>query len=318
MTYKSVIYILCCFLLPFSLLGQEQHWTKVLPETKVTYLANDSLNMDLVLVADKTTGKMLYHSLLKTAICSDDLCLPIQINLFWDLMGDFDHFLVPNEHPFTKFDHQPFDQSDYKLLLNILKDTLSLIRDYAVEDFLDNNNHVHSLKVDAVTRPTAKVFSNVTVPGALYTAYSLWHIVNGPIKYKLKETLDKTYKERNWINLFAASNIPKYQEYFLHNLADSEVELYESSILKLIYSKDNYLPHFAWKKLGTDFWNHPLKYNTILEDMAKLKPHMVLTVLNSIGHTDQKTKSILNSFLNRNEFTKNQKETIKRIINDEK
>src|SRR5690606_21098317 len=141
--------------------------------------------------------------------------------------------------------HQYFQEADYAKLNEIMLDSLSPLRDYQVEDLLDKKAQKYSAEVDAVTRPTSLLFSNVTVPGALYTVYTLWHIVNGPIKQELRAYLDAKYQTRGWADYFARSPNAAYQEYFLKNLQESEVDQRNAQIVALLFAQDDFVPHYA-------------------------------------------------------------------------
>ncbi|AIM37054.1 hypothetical protein KO02_10370 [Sphingobacterium sp. ML3W] len=307
--------IMFLFMLSFQLRGQHKH---LVPEVSIEYRVNDTLEIQVNLIQDQETAAYYYHAFLSTDICNDKVCLPIQVDLFWNLLGDYDHFSVPQGHVFTKFDHQYFDQTDYGLLQEILLDTLSPIRDYAVEEFLDKKEQKYSVELDAITRPTLKVFSNVTVPGALYTVYALWHIVNGNIKQLIRNELDVVYKQHHLADFFAASNSASYEAYYLEKLADDQINAAEPVLVRLLFSNDEYIPHYAWKKLGETYYANPDKYNNLLQELEKLKPHLQLVVLRSISRPNLRTKEILADKAQGKTLSKNQKELIYKLLNYEK
>ncbi|QQD12003.1 hypothetical protein [Sphingobacterium sp. UDSM-2020] len=307
--------ILFLFLLSFQSKGQQK---PIVPEVSIEYRVNDTLEIQVNLIQDQKTSAYFYHTFLATDICNDKVCLPIQVELFWNLMGEYDHFSVPQGQVFTKFDHQYFDQTDYDLLQEILLDTLSPIRDYAVEEFLDKKEQKYSVELDAITRPTLKVFSNVTVPGALYTVYALWHIVNGNIKQLIRNQLDVVYKQHQFADFFATSNNASYQEYYLEKLTGDQVVAAEPILVRLLFSHDDYIPHYAWRKLGAAYYADPERYNNLLKDLEKLKPHLQLVVLRSLSRPNLRTKEILMDKAQSTILLQNQKELIYKLLNYEK
>lgn len=303
------------FMLSFQVRGQHK---PLVPEVAIEYRVNDTLEIQVNLIQDQKTAAYYYHAFLATDICNDKVCLPIQVDLFWNLMGEYDHFSVPQGQVFTKFDHQYFDQTDYDLLQDILRDTLSPIRDYAVEEFLDKKEQKYSIELDAITRPTLKVFSNVTVPGALYTVYALWHIVNGNIKQLIRNKLDVVYKQYQFADFFATSNSASYQEYYLEKLAGDQIVAAEPVLVRLLFSNDEYIPHYAWRKLGASYYADSDKYNDLLIELEKLKPHLQLVVLKSLSRPNLRTKEILTDKLHNKSLSQNQKELIYKLLNYEK
>lgn len=282
-----------------------------------TFIVNDTLNFPVFVVESPLDNSTYYASRLQTNVCNDQICLPIEVNLFWDLLGNYHHFSKEDRFNFTKFDHQYFDKDDYALLHDILSDSLSLLRDYAVEDLLEKEPKISSVQIDAVTRPTAVLFSNVTVPGALYTVYTLWHIANGPIKQKLHEHSENVYKERNWQTYFASSNVPDYQEYFLKHLDTATVVEYKDQIINLLLVEDEFIPHYAIDLLRTNVFQDPVQYNPILQILEKLKAHVVTEILSSISAGNKETKTILRNFKENPRSSSKHKEIINKILKNE-
>ena len=308
-----LVFIIC------NAYSNAQEWNdlkkKEIPE--FTFTVNDTLSFAVYIVENPLDKAKYYAAKLQTNVCNDQVCLPIEVNLFWDLLGNYHHFSKQSTFNFTKFDHQYFDENDYKRLNNILLDSLSPLRDYAVEDLLEKEAKKFSFEIDAVTRPTSPLFSNVTVPGALFTVYTLWHIVNGPIKNKLYAQTLKIYKELNWQIYFANSKSPTYQEYFLKQLNSNEIEQYKIQIINLLSADDDFIPHYAIDVLEKNVFKDPVQYNSVLKQLEQLKPHVVTEILNSISAANEETKQILQKFKDKPKSTPKQKEIIEKIINYE-
>ena len=144
------------------------------PITSAVFLLSDSLNRP-----------QFYASHLTSGVCDDDLCRPVNITIYWDLLGNFINYRTPPSDPLTKFDHIELTAADHKKLHKILADTNSLLRDYAPADMVDKSIAVRSATTDAVTGATIKSFEDDIVSGAVYTVHTLWHFVNGEIPSKI-------------------------------------------------------------------------------------------------------------------------------------
>lgn len=315
---KILLTLVCISLSVFSLKGQS--WFALHKEAQplFTYTVNDTLNFPIYLVEVPQDSALYFGTHLTTNVCNDQVCLPIEVNLYWDLLGNYHHFSREENIRFTKFDHQYFQEADYAKLNEIMLDSLSPLRDYQVEDLLDKKAQKYSAEVDAVTRPTSLLFSNVTVPGALYTVYTLWHIVNGPIKQELRAYLDAKYQTRGWADYFASSPNAAYQEYFLKNLHESEIEQRNAQIVALLFAQDDFVPHYAIDvlKAGNTLRN-PGRYNGILQRLQELKPHVITEFINAISAPDGKTKEILQLFAQSPKANGKQKELITKILDYE-
>lgn len=317
MLKKLLTLSLCCVMYSFAF---AQSWTALTKEQEpvLTHTVNDTLSFPVFVVEEPSTKTLYYGTQLQTNVCNDQICLPIVVNLFWDLLGNYHHFSKEEDFHFTKFDHQYFDQKDYERLQGILIDSLSPLRDYDVEDLLDKDGKKYSLEIDAVTRPTSPLFSNVTVPGALYTVYTLWHIVNGPIKQELHALANQQYQKRQWQRYFAKSEVPVYQEYFLKHLEPTEVTKYKQEIINLLFAKDDFTPHYAIDVLEAEVLKDPNQYNPILKQLDRMKPHVITEIINSISAANEQTKSILTAFSAQETASPKQKELIAKILNYEK
>lgn len=238
-----------CGIFLFSMLPScAQHPDQDSVKKAFSYQVNDSLLVD-VNVSFKDRNPIAYFSHLETDVCSDDLCKPIHLTVCWDLLGNFLSYRTDDFHPLTKFDHMEMTKEDHDQLHAILSDTASLLRDYYVEDMIDIRQEVYSTKVDAVTKPTINTFENVTVEGALYTVYTLWHFVNGGIR---KEMFEHTTSlvATPLINYMLQSDNRDYVKYILEqDNASVPWDRFIPQIITLISHSDAYIPHFAITKL---------------------------------------------------------------------
>jgi hypothetical protein len=115
------------------------------------------------------------------------------IDVYWDLLGNFLRYELPAGESLTKLDHQELTAGDHEQLQKILSDKGSILRDYPAEDLIDRRI-VKSTdkKVDAVTSATRVDVKAAVVPGAVYSTYVLWYIVNGPTPLGLPYTLSRS------------------------------------------------------------------------------------------------------------------------------
>ena len=77
---------------------------------------DDSIQYDLILAFDKEGFPDYYYRDVFTPVCKTGDCLPVSIILFWDIIGNYKGYEVPEDSPLTKEDHKPFDASDYEKL----------------------------------------------------------------------------------------------------------------------------------------------------------------------------------------------------------
>jgi hypothetical protein len=148
----------------------------------------DSIPMEVELVLDHTGLPDHYRCHVTTPVCDDGLCRPLILDVYWDLLGNFTGLEVPGSLPLTKWDHLEFTTEDYLKLEEILGDKNSLLgRVTDVNALFDPATKKISEKVDAVTGATLETVKNAVVPGAVYSSYTLWHIVNGEISNVIRQ-----------------------------------------------------------------------------------------------------------------------------------
>ena len=168
-------------------------------ETIETGIILDSMDNEVLLVFENG-NPAYYKSEIFTPVCNTGECLPVYINIYWNLNGDYLKFDQPEGEILTKLDHQPFTDADYELLNEIIKDLdprLSLPELNHSQGKQDNQISQGSpapsmsLKidkhamVDGISGATLPERQNQFVPGALYTTYTIWGLANDS-KHKMR------------------------------------------------------------------------------------------------------------------------------------
>lgn len=279
--------------------GQRQELAAYTSEKLFLFDANDSVQVEVELLKNKVGHPQLYRAHLSTGVCSDGLCKPVNIQLYWDLLGDFYEYQTPKDQGLTKFDHLPFTSHDHQTLHEILADTSSLLRDYYVEDLIDPKVKLRSNTMDGVTGATNTTFKETTVPGALYTVYTLWHFVNGPIRHRLFDNTI-TMLSDSFIKQLLRSGNEKYQRFIIAHLDKQEAEKFQQALIELVeHSKDDYVPHFALDKLPLETWQDPTQYNQLLAFLPKVSFPVQTAVLSKLANTkiDANGRSLLENYI---------------------
>jgi len=221
-----------------------------------------------------------YHAYIRTPICEERLCYPVSIDLYWDLVGNFSKYELPADSPLTKFDHVPFTQADHKKMYKILADKASVLGVYKTEDLIDKNvQKVSSVVVDAVTGATNPSVKNVVVDGALYSAYTLWHLVNGCISTQILKHTESMFSDQLLISMLRSDNY-NLQYYALNKAPLNHNKTYEDAIVDLIIRGATYIPYFAIEKLPLRLWNLSEYQERLLAAIPELKFELQNELLN--------------------------------------
>ncbi|MEJ5961439.1 hypothetical protein [Pedobacter immunditicola] len=261
------------------------------------FQVNDLVKTEIKLESNEVGNPKLYTSHLQTDVCSDGLCKPINITIEWNLLGHFHGYKTDQKHVLTKFDHVELTAEDHKKLHQILSDTASILRDYKVEDMIDTTSFVRSLKIDAVTGATSKTFDGVTVEGALYTVYTLWHFINGDVR---KNILNHTRSllSDSFVQYMLKSDDRDQISFILANITDLQRQAFLPEIIKLVSHPDDYIPHFALAQLTDKTLSNYSNQHLLLGYIPNVAPHLQNAILDRLKNVKLDNKglaSLINS-----------------------
>ena len=208
---------------------------------------NDSIRVDVKLTYGDDGHPEAYFCHVNTPVCEEGLCKLMVLDIYWDLLGNFLKYEVPPGEHLTKFDHHPFTDEDHNKLRKILSDRASILRDYPVDDLVDNSIVKKSDVVDAVSAATRVEVKNAIVGGAVYSTYVLWHIVNGPIASRIEAHARPMISEALMRKMFRTPNI-HYQYYALTHYPENDSLVYVPEVVNLVKNGIDYIPYFAVEK----------------------------------------------------------------------
>lgn len=259
----------------FSAYAQEREVYSRKPAFEFT--TSKGLLLQVELLSDQKGTPIFYTAYIATEVCSDDLCKPIKLNVYWDLLGHFSDFKTTQNSPLTKFDHILFTEKDNQKLREILADDRSILKDYEAEDLIDRSIKVYSKKVDAVTGATNKSFEDVIVGGAVFTVHTLWHIVNGGVSAKIR-TYTNGLLNDELKKYMLRSGRNTYQHYVLRELPPEKLKAFTPDMIALLSSKDEFVPLFALDKIPVELWKDPATQQLLLSHFG----HSHLEIQNTL------------------------------------
>lgn len=265
----------------FTKLYPQDHSSFVYYEEVALLPGKDSVFINPVYFICTEDGNFYYECILKTPVCNDTLCQIVQVKIFWDLIGNYMRFDTLPGHPLTKYDHLPFSPEDYNKLQTTLKDGNSILGRKSEYELLDNNRQRYSEKIDALTGATDLQIKNAVVDGALYSTYTLWHLVNGNIKTELLNCTLKHYDTKIENQLLLSDN-PNFNIFALKQLNAQDYIDRFPEIIQLMDKGHPLVNFYIAKKLPPDVF-------TESENIESLE--MIWPVL------DPNTKSVLRIYI---------------------
>lgn len=214
----------------------------------------DGTSYTLKLAYDEAGEPQYFFRDIFTPVCLDDVCKPIRINLYWDLLGNYLKFEVPIDEPLTKLNHQKFAPDDYEKLQQILTNKNSLLKDFKMEELVDPVSQNLSDTVDAVTGATKKTIKNEVIDGALYTCYTLWHLANGNVVQEMKEITNRNVNDQ-MLHHFLTNKNYNYQYWAMDRVIDTAGMIkptFSSAVLNIMRGKNIFTARYALKKINVD------------------------------------------------------------------
>lgn len=144
----------------------------------------DTIESDTLFVYRNKAG--LIHSfsrMINTGVCIDGECRRLSMRLFWTVTGRYYGFSLPEGEYLSKTEHVPFKDDDYLRLQEILANPYSVLGEYRMDELISEQGE----GVDGITAATLAAVKQETVPDAVYTSYTLWHLVYGETQKEIQK-----------------------------------------------------------------------------------------------------------------------------------
>ena len=161
MKRKTFIFLFAICLAVLSMSIRAQDSTQSNSGKAFSLMFRDTIPMEVEVFFDTDGLPDFYHCHVHTPVCSDGLCRSLILDVYWDLLGNFTRFEVPDYPPLTKWDHLEFSAEDYNKLAEILRDKNSILGTVKdVNTLFDPSTNKISETVDAVTGATRETIKN--------------------------------------------------------------------------------------------------------------------------------------------------------------
>jgi hypothetical protein len=260
--YRVVLTILSALLnlSPFATAQPHTILPKLPPvvnTTEYTVTENDSTKYEIKLAFGRSRLPEFFFRNVFTPVCYTGVCKPVHIDMYWDLLGNYLGFQVPASEPLTKTDHKEFLEEDYLKLHKILANTQSLLEDFTIYELVDHRTYNLSDSVDAVTGATPKTIQKEVIAGAVFTCYTLWHIVNGPVVQSMRN-ITKSISNDALLKSFLKSNNHSYQYWAIDEAVSSKRTLsaeFFPLITRIVEADNIFTARYALEKIPSQIFS---------------------------------------------------------------
>lgn len=167
-------------------------------------------------------GAIYWYRRINTPVCQTGECKLVDVGLYWHCNGDFLGIEVYGEH-LTKTDHSIFSQDDYDKLLSVLDNDWSLLREYEFDELVEPVEVPFTepeQRPDAISGATNKLIASESVSDAVYTTYTLWHLVHVGEKEQLEQlSIDLLNRHEEFLNSLLQHQNVMYRRFLLDAMA---------------------------------------------------------------------------------------------------
>ncbi len=242
---------------------------KLAGEFEITDDKSETVRIDLLLHRDN--GGVYWYRRLFTEVCLTGECRPIDIGIYWTGNGKYLGIEVFGEN-LTKTDHSDFSDFDYRKLESVLKDEWSPLREFEFDELVDPKKD----NTDATTGATKKVIADASVKDAVYTTYTMWHLIHVGEDEQLA-LLTYRYLNENPQVLSASlhQDAPEYLTFLLNGISSGSLDVTPgliSVVLKGLNHPDVSLKNAAFIATG----HLPLGNREIQDEISQVYKQWVL------------------------------------------
>ena len=198
------------------------------------FIADDEGEQIRITAMVDSHGVRYWYRRIKTAVCLTGECRLVDVGLYWDCMGNYFGLDVYGEH-LTKTDHSNFSEEDYRKLQEILQNDWSILREYDFQELTSEPAEGQNEgRADATSGATRTEIASEAVADAVYTTYTLWHLIhNGEKEQLIRLTIRELENDQALIDSMLAAPDKKFRLFLLELFADAEID-HESSLLPVV------------------------------------------------------------------------------------
>jgi hypothetical protein len=250
---------------------------------------NDTLTYTLKLALDENGKPQYFFRNVFTPVCYTNECKPVFVNFYWDLLGNYTRYDLPDGKILTKVDHDEFKQEDYEKLADILARTNSIFADLKMEDLITKGTDSLTDNVDAKTGATLKTIKNEVIDGAVYTCFTLWHIAHGKLVVEKMKEITESFKNDALLHEFLRSSNYHYQYWAMDRVIGKNGSVqkgYEKDIEAIIHGKNIFTAKTALQQVGNDFLSGEKRQHWLWETYENQSYGMQNAILKKLLHVE--------------------------------
>jgi hypothetical protein len=191
----------------------------------------------------------------------------------------------------SKTRHVAFSENEYDKLHNLLADKNSALAQYTINELVPNKKNAVS-GVDAVSSATITEVLNYIVEGAVYTTYTLWHIVYGNTKREIEKLTAERMNPQLAMKLLESERNDDKVWVMNHLRPDMEsTPEIDEKLLEIISGSDVYLAERALNSLDDKKISYDIqqKLVEVFKKTGFIQQRFILQKMNALEQMDEFT-----------------------------
>ncbi|MEM6344087.1 MAG: hypothetical protein AAF927_09415 [Bacteroidota bacterium] len=246
-----------------------------------------SILHQLELCSDSLSKPLYYFAYINTPVCIDGSCKPLFVNVYWDLLGNYVGYGVIEAELLTKYDHELFTSEDYQKLHWLLLNKHSILARKKLSDLFDTKPAkvekvtFNGVELDAVSGATKREIGQSVVKGALYSCYTLWHLVHGPIADSMHNRIKAVYSPSD----FLYADYPPYQYYALKQMDSLALKQEWTRVHEIFLAASPLQRTYLLKKMPDHWFAEESLGMSLFESFADLDIQSQTLLLQHLAYT---------------------------------
>lgn len=209
------------------------------------FSTSDSVSIKVYKIFDSDSVLTSYKARVFTPVCEDGECRAVELDFYWDELGNFQKYeLLPGKE-LTKREHDAFTKDDYAFLQNLLRKREPAFRGYKKEDLISD---IKADTLDAYSGATIAAIKSDIIPGAVYSCFTLWHIAQGEVRDRIKAETRK-HLDKALVARMLASNDVENHDFVVTNFPREFVADFHADLCECIKANSGYFAKRAFESL---------------------------------------------------------------------
>ncbi|MCF6333935.1 MAG: hypothetical protein L3J11_11690 [Draconibacterium sp.] len=242
-----------------------------------------------------------YSRKIVTGVCIDGKCRLVNVELFWNITGRYLGYELPVGEFLSKTEHVKFKSTEYDRLHHLLANPNSALASYSLKELVPEKDSTKT-KVDAVSSATIAAVLDYIVEGAVYTTYTLWHIVYGQTKREIENITSEKLTSELVLELLNSNKLEDRIWALNHISVKMKISTaLQDKLIEIISGNDIYLAERSLNSIKPELLTSEVQkqLSDIFDKTSFLQKRLILQKLKEAPHLQAQIATIFSGKLSK-------------------